>query len=210
MDIDSEAFLLDPEFNDDPFWDAVSAIESRSKKCKSSSSIYYKEHTPNIKISKFKTAPRKPLSFKKLKRTDSDTNTNSSHQHSKYQSSYSNRSHNINLSNMSNINNNNTFAIPKKSLKHIQTDKEKKAITDLINVKREMAKLRQKNRKNEEQLLAEVETYKRRSNDLQNESRKYQCKFKELQNENYEKYTKQFRSLRAQLTEVECQRNKKK
>eukprot|EP01084_Bolivina_argentea_P156753 273176_1 len=115
------------------------------------------------------------------------------------------------MSNMSNIsnNNNNTFAIPKKSLKHIQTDKEKKAITDLINVKREMAKLRQKNRKNEEQLLAEVETYKRRSNDLQNESRKYQCKFKELQNENYEKYTKQFRSLRTQLTEVENQRNQK-
>eukprot|EP01083_Nonionella_stella_P032127 87904_1 len=76
----------------------------------------------------------------------------------------------------------------------------------LIAVKKDMARLRREKRQKEQRLEADVELHKRRANDLQSEAFKWKAKAKQCQNANHEKYTKQFQTLRCQITELRGQR----
>eukprot|EP01083_Nonionella_stella_P160393 524304_1 len=77
-----------------------------------------------------------------------------------------------------------------------------------IAVKKDMARLRRENQQRVQGLIADVELFKRHVNDYQDEAAKWKEKAKQCQNVNQEKYTKQFQTLRSQITELKRQRER--
>lgn len=91
----------------------------------------------------------------------------------------------------------------------INTRKIQELTAKIIESNKKCALLRRDKRRTEEALQAEVETYKRRSNDFENESRKLQQMNREYKNQHNNKYDKQFQTLKRQKMEMEQQRNAK-
>jgi len=78
-----------------------------------------------------------------------------------------------------------------------------------VEVKRQNAVLRKDRRKMEESLKAEVETYKRRANDHQQEAQKYMKEIKKYKSDHTQKYHKQFQIQIKKIKDIEMQRNTK-